>query len=114
MMKLVSVSQMIAIEKQADASGVSYATMMQNAGVGLAKIVHAIGEKNNWKKVVGIIGSGNNGGDTLVALTWLAQHGWETYAYLVKRKDDELVKTYLSAGGQIAEFINDLNVYFAA
>ncbi len=102
-MKLVSVSQMIALEKQADASGLSYAEMMQNAGIGLAKIVHEIGKQNNWNKVVGLIGSGNNGGDTLVALTWLQQNGWETSAYLIKTNNNELIKKYLDIGGKIIE-----------
>jgi ADP-dependent NAD(P)H-hydrate dehydratase / NAD(P)H-hydrate epimerase len=100
-MKLVSVSQMIALEKQADANGLSYAQMMQNAGIGLAKIVHTIGKEKKWKTVIGLVGSGNNGGDTLVALTWLQQNGWETNAYLVKRKDDELIQKYLQTNGKI-------------
>lgn len=105
-MKLISVSQMIAIEKQADANGLSYAEMMQNAGVGLAKIVHEISQEKKWKKVIGIVGSGNNGGDTLVALTWLAQNGWETSAYLTKTNNDELIKKYLDVGGGIIQFEN--------
>ena len=36
-MKLVTVSEMRAIEKEADASGLTYGQMMENAGVGLAK-----------------------------------------------------------------------------
>lgn len=105
-MKLVSISQMIALEKQADANGLSYAQMMQNAGIGLAKIVHEIGKKNNWNKVIGLVGSGNNGGDTLVALTWLQQNGWDASAYLVKSNNDELIKKYLDAGGKIIQFEN--------
>lgn len=97
---------MIALEKQADASGLSYAQMMQNAGIGLAKIVHEMGQQKKWKKVTGIVGSGNNGGDTLVALTWLQQNGWETSAYLVKRKDDELVQKYLQVNGKIIQYEN--------
>lgn len=102
-MKLVSVSQMIVLEKQADANGLSLATMMHNAGVGIAKMVHELGQQKNWKKVIGLVGSGNNGGDTLVALTWLQQNGWETCAYLVKTNNDELIKKYLSVGGKIIE-----------
>lgn len=98
---------MIALEKQANASGLSYAEMMQNAGIGLAKIVHEMAQQKKWKKVIGIVGSGNNGGDTLVALTWLQQHGWETSAYLVKRKDDELIQQYLQVNGTIIRHEND-------
>lgn len=105
-MKLVSVSQMIALEKQADANGLSYTTMMQNAGIGLAKIVHEIGQEKKWKKVIGLVGSGNNGGDTLVALIWLAQNGWEASTYLTKTNNAELIKKYLNVGGKIIQFEN--------
>lgn len=100
-MKLVTVSQMIALEKHADANGLSLAEMMHNAGVGIAKVVHELGKNNNWNKVIGLVGSGNNGGDTLVALTWLAEHGWQTSAYLVKDNNPEIIKTYISVGGKI-------------
>jgi len=82
---------------------------MQNAGRGLAELAHALGNENDWHTVTGIVGAGNNGGDTLVALTWLAQIGWRTRAYLVSRKtgEDELLAAYLEAGGEIAQFVND-------
>lgn len=102
-MKLVTVSEMKAIERDADSSGLTYAQMMENAGRGLADIVYAVGDKNGWDEVVGLVGSGNNGGDTLVALAQLAQAGWQAKAYCVKRKtkDDELVQRFLDAGGEI-------------
>jgi ADP-dependent NAD(P)H-hydrate dehydratase / NAD(P)H-hydrate epimerase len=107
-MKLVTTSQMHEIEKEADANGVSYAEMMQNAGRRLAELVHAVGQENGWEEVTGLVGSGNNGGDTLVALTWLAEAGWHTHAYLVKRKEkDELVARYMQAGGVVAEAAGD-------
>ncbi|MBI3169972.1 MAG: NAD(P)H-hydrate dehydratase [Chloroflexi bacterium] len=108
-MKLVTVSQMRAIEKEADSKGVSYAEMMENAGRGLAEIVHTMGEESGWDSVTGIVGSGNNGGDTLVALAWLAEAGWRTHAYLANRKTagDELVARYLEAGGEITQFASD-------
>ncbi len=109
-MKLVTVTQMRAMEKEADANGTSYGEMMQNAGRGLAELVHAMGQENGWEEATGLVGSGNNGGDTLVALTWLAEAGWLTHAYLVKRKEnDELVARYLDAGGVVAGFANDKN-----
>jgi NAD(P)H-hydrate epimerase len=100
-MKLVTVSEMKAIEQQADASGLTYAQMMENAGRGLAEIVREIGEENGWDEVLGLVGSGNNGGDTLVALEHLARAGWSAKAYCVKRKTDELVQRLLDAGGEI-------------
>ncbi|MBM3179165.1 MAG: NAD(P)H-hydrate dehydratase [Chloroflexi bacterium] len=110
-MKLVNVTQMIAIEKEADANGLSYAEMMENAGRGLAELVHALGQEHGWDEVTGLVGSGNNGGDTLVALAWLANAGWRTHAYLLNRrsKDDELITRYLSAGGELFESARDTN-----
>jgi ADP-dependent NAD(P)H-hydrate dehydratase / NAD(P)H-hydrate epimerase len=106
-MKLVTTSQMRAIEKEADSKGMSYAQMMQNAGRGLAEIVHALGRENGWEEITGFVGSGNNGGDTLVALMWLAGAGWRTRAHLVNRKNDELVSRYLEAGGEVAQSTDD-------
>lgn len=108
-MKLVTTSQMRAIEKEADSKGMSYAQMMSNAGCGLAEVIHALGQENGWDGITGIVGSGNNGGDTLVALTWLAEAGWRTHAYLVNRNTtgDDLAQAYLDAAGEIKLFSED-------
>jgi len=101
-MKLVTVAQMREIEKEADANGLPYAEMMENAGRGLAEIVNEIAFDEEWGEVLGLVGPGNNGGDTLVALTHLAEEGWHAYAYLVKRKkNDEYVARLLAAGGEV-------------
>ncbi|HEX6032842.1 MAG TPA: NAD(P)H-hydrate dehydratase [Anaerolineales bacterium] len=100
-MKLVTVSQMQAIEKEADATGLSYDQMMENAGQGLADILLELFEGDVDLEAVGLVGPGNNGGDTLVALAALAAEGWKTRAYLVKRKKDDLVKRFTEAGGEI-------------
>lgn len=101
-MKIVSVGQMQEIEKKADESGISYQKMMENAGKGAAKWVC-----NHFQKVpmiIGLIGSGNNGGDTLVALAMLSQWGFRTMGFLAKtRKDDALGKAYIKAGGSIVD-----------
>jgi len=100
---------MRSIEKEADSSGLSYSQMMENAGRGLAEIVHVIGQENGWEAVAGLVGSGNNGGDTLVALSWLAEAGWSTQAYLVNRKtlNDVLITRFLDVGGKIFEVVDD-------
>ncbi|HEX5807024.1 MAG TPA: NAD(P)H-hydrate dehydratase [Anaerolineales bacterium] len=100
-MKLVTVSQMQAIEKEADAGGLTYDQMMENAGQGLADIIYDLFEDDLETEIVGLVGPGNNGGDTLVALSELAQEGWKASAYLVKRKKDELVKRFTDAGGVV-------------
>jgi len=100
-MKLVTVSQMQAIEKEADAGGLTYDEMMENAGQGLADIILEVFEEDVEPEAVGLVGPGNNGGDTLVALAALAAEGWKARAYLVKRKKDNLVKRFTEAGGEI-------------
>jgi NAD(P)H-hydrate epimerase len=100
-MKLVTVSQMQKIEKDADAGGLTYDQMMENAGQGLADVVFELFLDDIEPEVVGLVGPGNNGGDTLIALTLLAESGWGASAYLVKRKQDDLVKQFTEAGGEL-------------
>src|SRR5215208_3264260 len=100
-MKLVTVSQMQAIEKEADAGGLTYNQMMENAGQGLADIILDLYAGETELEVIGLVGPGNNGGDTLVAMSTLAAQGWKARAYLVKRKKDDPVKRFLEAGGEV-------------
>lgn len=103
-MKFVSVAEMRTIEQQADAGGLTYAQMMANAGRNLAEEVRRLVlMEDGEKQVVGLVGPGNNGGDTLVALYHLAQWGWKAHAYLVQRRPegDELVQRLEQAGGNI-------------
>ena len=100
-MKLVTVSQMQAIEKEADAGGLTFEQMMENAGRGLADVILDLYVDEVEPEVLGLVGSGNNGGDTLVTLSALAASGWKARAYLVKRKKDDLVKRFTEAGGEL-------------
>jgi NAD(P)H-hydrate epimerase len=102
-MKLVSVVEMQAVEREADASGLTYALMMENAGRGLAEIVRDRYGHLEAKSVLGLVGSGNNGGDTLVALALLSEWGWRTTAYTIRPRpaDDPLVARLEKAGGKM-------------
>jgi len=101
-MKVVSVEEMKAVEKHADANGVRYDRMMQNAGRGIAEWV--LDHTSTRRGVVGLLGSGNNGGDTLIALTLLSQRGIRTNAFLARqRSDDPLVSAYISSGGVVTD-----------
>jgi len=107
-MKLVTVPEMLAIEKEADSNGLSYAEMMENAGNGLADVILDLFYYDAEEpEAFGLVGPGNNGGDTLVALEHLANNGWKTRAYLIKRKTDEYVKRLEKAGGEILYADND-------
>ena len=99
-MKLVTVSQMQAIEKEADSSGFTYDQMMENAGQGLADLIYDLFEDDLETEIVGLVGPGKNGGDTLIALAELAAEGWKAQAYLVKRKKDDLIRRFTEAEGE--------------
>jgi len=113
-MKLVTVAQMQSIEKEADSAGLTYEQMMKNAGYGLSREVLRLAyaqEDEEEIQVLGLVGPGNNGGDTLVALTHLAEKGWTARAYLIKRKatGDPLIMKLEDAGGEIYPVDKDVN-----
>ncbi|MEX2160290.1 MAG: NAD(P)H-hydrate dehydratase [Anaerolineales bacterium] len=98
MAKLVTVSEMRAIEQAADGAGLTYAQMMENAGESLAAAVttHCHGRD---KSILGLVGPGNNGGDTLVALAHLAKTGRKASALIVgERKRDKYLARAKKAG----------------
>lgn len=102
-MKLLTTSQMRTVEQQADASGLSYAEMMENAGRGLAEIIENEYGFLSEQGILALVGKGNNGGDALVALTYLAENDWPCTAYLAAdRPNDPLVARLRAAGGNIS------------
>ncbi len=102
-MKLVTVAEMQAIEKQADQNGVSYAQLMHNAGTAVAEYILENFDAST-PTVLALVGTGNNGGDALVAMTALLQKGWRAAAvFPIGRKQDALLSAYLNAGGTLIE-----------
>ena len=78
----VTVSEMKAIEKQADACGLSYTQMMENAGSGAAAVLLEQGPRP--LKTAGVLcGTGNNGGDGFVLGRALAGAGVQVRFYLI-------------------------------
>jgi ADP-dependent NAD(P)H-hydrate dehydratase / NAD(P)H-hydrate epimerase len=109
-MKLVTVAEMRAIEQEADAAGLTYAQMMENAGNGLADVIlDLFYEEDDRPSVLGLVGPGNNGGDTLVALAHLAAKDWHVRAYMISRspEKDPLVERVRQAGGEVMEASQD-------
>lgn len=104
MERFLSVAEMIAVEKASDSMGHTYPMMMACAGKSLADVILNTGKTS----VVGLIGSGNNGGDALVALSHLLQAGWRASAYLVgERSNDPLVTDFIGKGGAVQYFAED-------
>ena len=85
--KLVTVAEMQAIERAADAGGHSYAAMMETAGRAVAgAITERFGDAKS--RVLVLVGPGNNGGDGLVCARHLHQEGIDVRVYLWKRSVD--------------------------
>lgn len=106
MIRLVTIEEMKQIEIQADQSGWSYTQMMERAGQGLAEEVQdmygGLFLQPADAHVSALIGTGNNGGDTLIALTFLHEWGWNVSAYLMGRSPtDSLVRRFEKTGGEI-------------
>ncbi|MGQ9767127.1 MAG: NAD(P)H-hydrate dehydratase [Anaerolineae bacterium] len=84
-MKLVNVEEMRRIEQAADASGHSYAAMMERAGQGGARAAMGLQLIQPAENVLILVGPGNNGGDGLVAARALREAGCDVTLYIWKR-----------------------------
>ena len=104
-MRLLSVGEMKQIESAADSQGFSYEKMMLKAGNELARVVHKRYFSNESNHAVGLIGSGNNGGDTLIALSSLCTLGWTATAILLKPRTetDKPLQGLLENGGSVLD-----------
>jgi ADP-dependent NAD(P)H-hydrate dehydratase / NAD(P)H-hydrate epimerase len=110
MLKITSVEQMRQIEAATDATGLSYDQMMQNAGRATAIRAMAVLAGRENARVTVLVGSGNNGGDGLVAGRIIAQEsGAAVRFYLLKKRDenDPNLKAVREAGLLVADGEDD-------
>ena len=105
-MKLVTVEQMKAIEAASDAAGHSYDAMMDRAGAAVAQVIQQRGAVKG-KRILVLVGSGNNGGDGLVTARHLCEAGAEVACYLLKPRDDARVAATREAGAFIGALPDD-------
>lgn len=88
-MRILSVSEVRALESTADMAGYSYAQMMEQAGKSLAIAVVQRISPLRGRRVLVLVGPGNNGGDGLVAARLLRESGAQVTAYLTSKRDPE-------------------------
>ncbi len=88
MTKLLTVAEMRAVEAAADRAGVSYAALMENAGRAVAETLLARLDDPAGHKCVVLCGTGNNGGDGLVAAHYLSNAGLRVAVYCARPPDD--------------------------
>lgn len=71
---MVTVQEMQKLEQAAFARGVDAGELMEKAGRGIAEVVRQFHPR--WGTCIAFCGKGNNAGDALVALRYLAEEGW--------------------------------------
>jgi len=87
--KVVTVEQMRSIEQAANAAGLTYDQMMENAGRAIASVImERWPEVGSWKVVI-LVGPGNNGGDGLVVGHYLAEAGAQLSLYLTREREED-------------------------
>ena len=103
MTKIVNVAQMQKIEKDADANGLTYEMMMENAGRSIAEAIQSIFTTMEGLRVAILVGPGNNGGDGLAMGHYLLKAGAEVTAILSKprKETDANLARLLSEGGEV-------------
>jgi len=86
--KIITVDKSRELEHRANEGGLSFATMMENAGRETAEAIRRrIAPKGRC--VVVLVGPGNNGGDGLVAAHYLWTMGARVTCYLWKRSGED-------------------------
>ncbi len=86
MMRILSVSEMRAVELTSDMTGHTYAQMMALAGQAVARaILRRVSVRG--RRVLVLVGPGNNGGDGLVAARLLCEAEAHVTVYLARERD---------------------------
>lgn len=86
-MKIVNIQQMRELEAQAESRGLPSSVLMENAGRASAREIEQVYHPLSGKKIVVLVGPGNNGGDGLVAARYLGAFNAEVAVVLgVPRK----------------------------
>ena len=82
--KVVTVAQMQALEDASERAGVSKDTLMENAGLACARYVREHLSGCAGRRIVVLVGPGNNGADGLVIARHLRRWGADVCCYVVR------------------------------
>lgn len=104
-MRIVTPEQMKILEDESEKLGVSKKQLMENAGRKLAEVIDGYCGDDKKKKIVFLVGTGNNGGDCYFAAGKLANMGYKNISTVLVRG---MPKTELSQEmyGRISGRIN--------
>ena len=100
------------IEARSEESGVSTDSLMENAGLAIARIALRIVGPLTGVRVIVLIGPGNNGGDGLVTARHLQRWGARVTAYLCRNRsaDDPKLADARSAGLRVVRASDDAHL----
>jgi NAD(P)H-hydrate epimerase len=87
-MKIVTAAQMMSLEQASERHGVSTDTLMENAGLAVARAARNLLGGAAGIRVLVLVGPGNNGADGLVTARHLGRWGADVTAYVVARRPD--------------------------
>jgi NAD(P)H-hydrate epimerase len=94
------------IEAASDAQGHSYAALMERAGSAVARVIQARFDVRA-RRILILVGPGNNGGDGLVAARRLHDAGATVGVYLIKPREDEHIAALRERGVFMANLPDD-------
>lgn len=86
-MKVVTATEMTALEQQSEQAGVSTSQLTENAGLAVAQEAWLTLGTVEDRRVLVLVGPGNNGGDGLVAARHLASWGASVACYLSRPRE---------------------------
>ena len=109
MTKIVTAAQMQAIEARSERAGVSTDTLMERAGLAVARVARRMLGPLTGVPIVVLVGPGNNGADGLVAARHLRRWGARTTAYLCRDRtaSDPKLAAAMDAGVSIVAISDD-------
>lgn len=90
-MKVVTTAQMRQLEERAVAAGVSLDSLMEAAGLAVARLTAQVLDAVRGKRILVLVGPGNNGGDGMVAARYLSDWGALVTLYMTsaQRREDK-------------------------
>ena len=108
-MKIVTADQMRTIEARSETAGVSTDTLMENAGLAVARTARRVIGPLTGVPVIVLIGPGNNGADGLVTARHLQRWGAAVTAYLCRERatPDPKLDSAVAAGVSVISASDD-------
>ncbi len=111
-MKVVTPTEMARLESDAATFGSSTNDLMEQAGLAIAQEIRMVLGGTAGRRILTLVGPGNNGGDGLVAARHLARWGATVILYLAtnRRDDDPNLRLALSEGAQLLTATSDADL----